>query len=50
MFCLFYVAVLGLMYLPPFLGAGKTNVLGVVMGLSDTTSAIYSGIAAAFIG
>ena len=50
MFCGFYLAILGIMYLPPYMGVGNVSLMGVVMGLSDTTAGIYSGIVQAYIG
>lgn len=50
MFCAFFMGAIGVMYLPPYLGSGKTSLYGTVMGLSDTTASIYSGYIATLIG
>jgi hypothetical protein len=49
LFAAYYFASLGMIYAAPLLG-GKGNTMGLILGLSDTTSSIYSGYAASIYG
>lgn len=47
---LFYLASLGMVYLPANFPVGDVKALGTVMGLAETTSSIWSGLLASKFG
>jgi hypothetical protein len=49
-FMLFYVASLGMVYLPANFPIGDVKALGTTMGIAETTSSIWAGILASKIG